>query len=155
MIELESERLHIREITADDLPNLLAVYMSNPEVVRRMEGSEGEVGKYDLERWQRDWYVAQLIPGRHQLGCYLKENGEAVGFIDYLEENDDGKPWLGQLMIHKAHQRQALATEAFQCLVEHFRRDYGWPLLRAWVLEMNGPGVAFLGPRHFYPQNPR
>jgi hypothetical protein len=34
MIELESERLFIREIAADD-----------------------------LERWQRDWVVAQMMPG--------------------------------------------------------------------------------------------
>jgi len=151
MIELESARLRIREITADDLEIVLPVYESNPNVMQHMEGSEGEVGRYNLERWQRDWYIAQLMPGRHMLGCYLREDGEAVGFIDYLEEHDDGKPFLGQLMIHKAYQRQGLGSEAFQCLTEHFHKDYGWPLLRTWVLEENGPGLAFLQRVGFQP----
>src|SRR5947209_7686081 len=137
MIELESERLRLRELTEDDLANVLPVYLSNPDVVQRMEGSEGEVGRYDLERWQRDWYIGQLMPGRHMLGCYLKADGEAVGYVDYLEEDDAGQPFLGQLMIHKAYQRQGLGSEAFHCLLEHFRKDYGWPLLRTWVLEEN------------------
>lgn len=144
MIALESKRLHIREIAEDDFPNVLAVHLSNPDFLQLMEGSEGEAGRYDLERWQRDWYIAQLMPGRYTFGCYLKEHGEAVGFVEYLEENeDDGKPWLGVLTIHKAYQRQGLGSEIFRCLTEHFRQDYGWPLLRVGVLEQNGPGMAF------------
>ncbi|HEY6407345.1 MAG TPA: GNAT family N-acetyltransferase [Ktedonobacteraceae bacterium] len=144
MIELESDRLHIREITADDLSNVLPVHLSNPDFLQYMEGSEGEAGRYDLERWQRDWYIAQLMPGRHMLACYLKDGGEAAVFSEYLEENeDDGKPWLGVLSIHKAYQRQGLGTEALQRLFEHFRQEYSWPLIRAGVLEQNGPGLAF------------
>ncbi len=152
MIELESARLHLRELTVEDLSNVLPVYMSNPDVVQRMEGPEGVAGRYDLKRWQRDWHIAQLMPGRHTLGCYLKDHGEAVGYIDYLEENEeDGKPWLGQLMIHKAYQRQGLGSEVFHRLVEHFRKDYAWSLLRAGVLETNGPGLAFVQSVGFQP----
>jgi RimJ/RimL family protein N-acetyltransferase len=144
MIDLESERLRLREMTADDLPLVLPVYLSNPEFLQQQEGSEGEAGRYDLQRWQRDWFVAQMMPGNHWLGCYLKKQGDAVGFIGYLEEHeDDGKPWLGAITIHSAHHRQGLGTEAFHCLSDYFRREYDWPTLRAGVLEVNAAALAF------------
>lgn len=145
MIELESSRLDLREMTEEDLPLVLPVYLSNPDFLQQQEGSEGEAGRYDLERWQRDWSIAQMMPGRHMFACYLKPNGEVVGFIDYLEENaDDGKPWLGTLTIHKEYQRQGLGTEAFHRLADYFRNHYGWPVLRAGVLEQNAAGLAFV-----------
>jgi hypothetical protein len=110
MIELESERLRIREIVPDDLPALLPVYLSNPQFVAWSEGSQGEAGYYDLAMLQRDWQVAQMMPGRVMLGIYLKATGEAVGQADYLAENpDDGLPWLGLLMIAGSHQRRGRA----------------------------------------------
>ncbi len=144
MINLESERLYIREITAGDLEKVLPVHLSNPDFLQLVEGSEGEAGRYDLKRWQRDWYIAQLMPGRHMLACYLKDSGEAVGFVEYWENaEEDGTPWLGALVIHKAYQRQGLGTEVFQRIAEHFREDYGWPLVRTGVLEQNEAGLAF------------
>ena len=151
MIELESERLLIREMTADDLEKVLPVYLSNPDFLQQMEGSEGEAGRYDLQRWQRDWHIAQLMPGRHTLACYLKETGEAVGYVEFLEEHDDGAPWIGVLTIHSAHQRQGLGTEAFQRLIAHFREEYGWPLIRAGVLEGNEAGRGFAQHLGFQP----
>src|SRR5581483_1535797 len=143
--ELESERLQLREMVEEDLPFVLPVYLSNPDFLQQQEGSEGEAGRYDLERWQRDWAIAQMMPGRHMYGCYLKSTDEAVGFIDYLEEHeDDGKPWLGALTIHKAHQRQGLGSEAFYRLIDYFRNHYGWSVLRAGVLEQNAVGLVFL-----------
>lgn len=154
MIELESERLYMREITADDVEKVLPVHLSNPDFLRQMEGSEGEAGRYDLARWQRDWQIAQMMPGRHTLACYLKdtgETGEAVGYVEYLEEHDDGAPWIGVLTIHRAHQRQGLGTEAFRRLMEHFREAYGWSLLHAGVLENNEAGLGFARHLGFQP----
>ena len=145
MLEFTSAQLQIREIAADDLPALLPVYTSNPEFVRQNEGSEGEIGRYDLERWQRDWYVMQMLTGNHQLGCYLKTDNTPVGIIHFLEENqDDGKPWLGTLVIHKDYQRRGLGTEAFSCIREYFRRNTNWTILRASVKTQNEAGFAFL-----------
>jgi len=145
MLELVSIRLQIREVTANDLPTLLLVYTSNPEFVRQNEGSEGEIGRYDLARWQRDWHILQMMPGSHRLGCYLKVDNTPVGLIDFLEENqDDGKPWIGTLIIHKNFQRQGLGTEAFQCFINHFRQHTAWNVLRAGVKEQNSAGLAFL-----------
>src|SRR5690242_12081114 len=144
MLELTSARLQIHEIVADDLPALLPIYTSNPEFVRQNEGSEGEPGRYDLDRWQRDWYVMQMLPGSHQLGCYLKTGNTPVGIVHFLEENeDDGKPWLGTLVIHKDYQRQGLGTEVFQCLAEHFRQQTDWMTLRASVKAQNETGLPF------------
>jgi RimJ/RimL family protein N-acetyltransferase len=151
MIELESERLYIGEITTDDLERVLPVHLSNPEFLQQMEGSEGEAGRYDLERWQRDWQIAQMMPGRRTLACYLKDTGEAVGYVEYLEEHDDGVPWIGVLTIHRAYQRQGLGSEVFRRLIEHFREDYGWSLIHAGVLENNEAGMAFAQHAGFRP----
>ncbi len=150
MIELESTRLRIREIMADDLPALLEVYMSNTAFRQQMEGSEGEAGRYDLERFQRDWHIAHMME-RYTLAAYLKESGEAIGYIEYIEENDDGKPFLGTLTIHADYQRQGLGTEAFERLAHHFREDNGWTALHCGILAQNEPGLAFAHHLGFQP----
>ncbi|GAC1392744.1 MAG: hypothetical protein NVS4B11_16370 [Ktedonobacteraceae bacterium] len=143
MIELESKRLHIREITADDLEKMLPVFLSNPDALQQTEGSEGEIGKYDLERWQRDWYIAQMMPGRHMLGCYLKEIGEAVGFVEYVDEHDRlGQPWFGAVVIHKSYQRQGLGAEAVHIVIKHIRKETGASVLYSSVVEQNVQGLA-------------
>ncbi len=43
-----------------------------------------------------------MMPGSHRLGCYLRSAGTPIGFVDFLEENeDDGSPWLGALVVHR------------------------------------------------------
>lgn len=59
MLYVESQRLTIREITEDDLVAILPVLVSDPEHLRRQEGSEGEPGRYDMQRWQRDWTIGR------------------------------------------------------------------------------------------------
>ena len=150
MIELESKRLLIRELTADDLPAALEIYMSNTEFRQQMEGSEGEAGRYDLERFQRDWHIAQMM-GRYTSGAYLKQSGVAIGYIEYIEENDDGKPFLGTLTIHADYQRQGFGTEVFERLALHFREDNGWTVLHCGILAQNKPGLAFARHLGFQP----
>jgi RimJ/RimL family protein N-acetyltransferase len=144
MLEMGTQRLQIRESTADDLLALLPIYMSNPAFVEQNEGSEGEIGRYDLDRWQRDWYILTMMPGHHRLGCYLKAQLTPVGILDFLEENDDGYPWLGTLVIHSAYQRQGLGSEAFQCLAKYGHEQMAWTTLRAGVKAVNEVGLAFL-----------
>ncbi len=155
MQEVESVRTIICELAANDLEGALPIYLSNPEFVRRQEGSEGEPGRYDLARWQRDWSIAQYMPGRHMLVAYLKdEQRTPIGLVDYLEQNDDDFPHLGTLIIHKDYQRQGLAREIFQTLAVFFDMTYHWPILRAMIVsadaEDNGPiypdasGASFL-----------
>jgi RimJ/RimL family protein N-acetyltransferase len=129
MLMLESPRLFLREVEADDLPALLPVYLSNPAFVALNEGSRGESGYFDLEMFQRDWWVQRMLPGSHWLGIYLTASGEAVGQASFLEENPaDGYPWLG--------------SEAFACLADHFRQEYGWATLRLGVRPENTAALA-------------
>ena len=144
MLELETPRLRIRDAEAADLPDLLPIYLSNPNFVRMNEGSRGAAGYYDLEMFQRDWWIYRMMPGGHVLGIYLKVTGDAVGQANFLEENpDDGMPWLGLLMIAAPHQRQGLGREAFEALAAHFRSTYGWQALRLGVLAPNTAALAF------------
>lgn len=143
-IVLQSPRLRLRATAEADLPALLNVYLSNPAFVSHHEGARGESGYFDLAMLQRDWWIAQMMPGRHMLGIYLADGGAAVGMADYLEENpDDGMPWLGFLMIARDHQRQGLGTEAYTCLAAHFRDHYGWPALRIGVESWNTGAFTF------------
>lgn len=152
MIELTGARLHICEGTTEDLPALLPVYTSNPAFVRQNEGSEGEPGRYDLDRWQRDWHIARLLPGNHWLGCYLYEQRTPVGILQFLEENSaDGMPWLGTLVIHRLYQQQGLGTESFQCFTEYCRQHMHWTILRTSVKIENAAGLAFLKRMGFQP----
>ncbi len=144
MDELTSARLRIREALADDLANLLPVYLSHPDYVAQNEGSGGEPGRYDLAMLQRDWQVQRMM-GALMLGIYLVETGEAVGMAGYLPEHpDDGTPWLGSLVIAAARQRRGFGAEAVARLAEHFRDDLGWRTLRLSVTEENTGSRLFL-----------
>jgi RimJ/RimL family protein N-acetyltransferase len=56
-----------------------------------------------------------------------------VGFLDFLEEHEDGYPWLGALVIENVSQRRGLGSEVFQGLVDYARREMSWSILRAGV----------------------
>ncbi|HEY7832479.1 MAG TPA: GNAT family N-acetyltransferase [Ktedonobacterales bacterium] len=144
MIAVESARLTIREAEAEDLPGLLAVYQSNPELMAHQEGARGEAGYIDLEMFQRDWWVARMMPGRHMLGLFRTADGAAVGTADYIEEHpEQGVPWLGALVIARAQQRQGLGSEAFTALATAFRERHHWPALRIGVGSWNSGALAF------------
>jgi RimJ/RimL family protein N-acetyltransferase len=143
MPDLETSRIQLREAAAEDLQRLEPVLTSNAAFLQLTEGSAGEVGIYDLARLQRDWTIAQLMPGRHIVGGYLKESGEPVAYLDYLEENDDGFPWVGTLISHTRHQRQGLGSEILCALAEYGQATYGWTSVRAGVLQTNTPAFAF------------
>jgi RimJ/RimL family protein N-acetyltransferase len=143
MDELTSARLRIHEALAEDLPNLLPVYLSHPDYVAQSEGSAGEPGRYDLAMLQRDWQVQRMM-GAVMLGIHLAETGEAVGMAGYLPEHpDDGTPWLGTLVIAAARQRQGLGAEALARLADHFRDDLGWRTLRLSVTAENASSRLF------------
>lgn len=144
MLEIVSGRLQMRETAADNLDALLPIYLSNPAFVEQNEGSEGEIGRYDLDRWHRDWHIQQMLPGSHRLGCYLKKDLTPVGFLDFLEEHEDGYPWLGALVIDRGSQRCGFGSEAFQALIDYARENMTWTTLRAGVKAVNEEGLAFL-----------
>jgi RimJ/RimL family protein N-acetyltransferase len=148
--ELISARLRIREALADDLPDLLPVYLSHPDYVAQNEGSAGKPGRYNLPMLQRDWQMQRMM-GAVMLGIYLAETGEAVGLAGYLPEHpDDGTPWLGSLVITAARQRRGFGAEALARLTEHFRDDLGWRTLRLSVTAENVSSRLFFERCAFY-----
>lgn len=140
--EFETDRLVVRGLQADDLEALLAVYMSNPDYLQFTEGSGGEPGRYDIEMLERDVAVAQMTPGRQMAGILLKQTGELIGVLDWMEKNpSDGNPWIGLVMIRADWQRRGLAAEAFGGLAERLR-SHGMSTLRAAVIQRNQAGRA-------------
>ncbi len=124
----------VRELEPEDLEALLPVYLSNPDFLETHEGSGGEAGAYDLGMLERDWYLGTMQKGHHQLGIFLREGGEPVGWVDYLERGPtDGMPWLGGVMVHAGHQRQGIAGEAVRSLLAHLAGRHGWERIRAAV----------------------
>lgn len=141
--EFETRRLLVRRLREDDLEAILPVHTSNPDYLELTEGSGGQPGRYDLEMLQRDYVIAQMTPGRCLAGIFLKPTGEAVGVLDWMEENpSDGKPWIGLLMVHADHQRQRIASEAFRGLAEWLRARR-FDVVRAGVIERDAAGRAF------------
>jgi RimJ/RimL family protein N-acetyltransferase len=138
----ETARLTATEATADDIPELLDVYRSNPAYLDLTEGSGGVPGAYDRGMLERDLTLAAITPGRHAAVLRIRADGACAGVLDWMDENpNDGAPWLGLIMIHSGHQRQGMATEAVAGLAEHGRRA-GWTRLREGVIEANEAGMA-------------
>lgn len=154
MEPFESARLTFRDAEIEDLTALLAIYQSNPEFVHQNEGSAGEPGHYDMKMLQRDWWVLRMMPGSHVLAITLKETGELIGRADFLEEHEDGYPWLGALVLDAAYQQQGLGREAFERLADYFRTTYGWPRLRLGVRKANTGAQRFWRGLGFEPADP-
>lgn len=142
----ETERLVVRELEEDDLDAILPVYLSNPGYLALTEGSGGEPGRYDLEMLRRDLALAWLTPGRRVAGLFLREGGEAVGVLDWMEESpSDGKPWIGLVIVRADRQRQGLASEAVEGLAGRLR-ELGREVVRAGTIGRN-PGARALARR--------
>lgn len=139
MLEFESPRLRLREVTEADLADLLPAYLTNPQFL-----TWSNTPGYDIAALHRDWEEVQQTAIRFLLGIYRKDTDEAIGIADFLEQNPaDGFPWLGLLLIHGSHQGQGLGREAYDRLAEHVQTDRGWPVLRLGVLRANRPAFAF------------
>jgi RimJ/RimL family protein N-acetyltransferase len=129
-----TERLDVRGVEEADIDGLLAVYLSNPQVIAVTEGSAGEPGHYDRGMLERDLWMSELDEARHTAGLFLRDGGTCVGVIDWLERNpDDASPWIGLVMVHADHQRRGYGREAVLGLIES-GREAGWTRVRASAL---------------------
>ena len=126
-----TERLDVRGVEEADIDGLVAVYLSNPQVIAVTEGSAGEPGHYDREMLERDLWMSELDDARHTAGLFLREDATCIGVIDWLERNpEDGSPWIGLVMVHGEHQRRGYGREAVLGLFE-MGREQGWTRVRA------------------------
>jgi RimJ/RimL family protein N-acetyltransferase len=113
------------------------VFLANEDYLRWTEG-----GAYDLEKLQRDWHVATVSPGRHMLALRERDGGELVGVLEYLDNNDhDGHPWIGLIMIRPERQREGFASEAMEAACERIGMNWASPI-RLAVIEDNEAGIG-------------
>jgi RimJ/RimL family protein N-acetyltransferase len=137
---MESERLVIRPVVEEDLPEMLPIYQTNPFYLQQTM----ENGQYSLEDLQKDLREVRAAAGRHFLVACLRDGGQAIGAIELLEENpSDGLPWIGLLMIHASFHRKGLATECFRLVANHGNVVLAWKHLRIGVLAGNAPALTF------------
>jgi RimJ/RimL family protein N-acetyltransferase len=135
--EFETERLVVRAPDDGELQAMLAVYDSNPFYI---ELTEGVAGAYDLGRLERDLAVAHSTPGRELAAVLEKESGELIGVLDTLLENEsDGKPWIGLLMIRADRQHEGFASEVVLGFGDRLR-ELGVSVVRSGVIDGNEAG---------------
>jgi hypothetical protein len=84
-----SARLVATQAEDGDLDALLAVRLSNPERLRRTEGSAGQPGRYDRGMLERDLLIAAFDPERKLLALRLRGDragagGPVIGLVDLL-----------------------------------------------------------------------
>ncbi|MDI3298402.1 MAG: GNAT family protein [Bacillota bacterium] len=141
---LTTKRLLLRELGAQDLESVLPVFTSNSEYLLMTEGATGTPGYYDLGMLQRDWQIAQQMPGRHMLGAYARGQRDAVAVADFMEASPyDGLPWLGLVEVHRAYQGKGYGGEVMEALLQHFQSEMQWARVRAAVSSRNDGGLAF------------
>ena len=128
-----TERLDVRGAEEADIDGLLAVYLSNPQVIAVTEGSAGEPGRYDRGRLERDLWMSELDENRHTAGLFLRDDGTCIGVLDWVDRDPDGGPAIGLVMVHAEHQRRGYGREAMLGLIDAGRRA-GWTRLRASAL---------------------
>jgi RimJ/RimL family protein N-acetyltransferase len=129
-----TQRLDVRAVEEADIDAVLAVYLSNPEVLAVTEGSSGEAGRYDRGMLERDLWLSELDTARHTAGLFLHDDGACVGVLDWLDRNpDDDSPWIGLVMVHSGHRRRGYGREAVLGLLAE-GRSQGWTRARAAAL---------------------
>lgn len=143
-MELETERLVLKEAEPADLEHMYHVFSSNPDFLE-IRPDIAATGGYDLASVRRYWEGARLDPRRHVLAVLDGETNETIGLIDFVTESPtDGYPWIGLVLVHRSRQRHGIGTEAVATVAAHLRAE-GHPAVRMAAIEGNEAGLAFAG----------
>lgn len=120
---LETERLILRPMTAEDAPSAFSNWTSDEDVARFMrwekhnkieetiawlEAEEAMLGSDDVWNW----------------GIVWKESGALIGSVGLVMNEAEGLYELGYNVM-KAHWGQGIATEAARRVMEFFRAELG------------------------------
>jgi RimJ/RimL family protein N-acetyltransferase len=128
-----TERLEVRAVDEADIPALLEVYLSNPQILAVTEGSAGVPGHYDRGMLERDLWISELDRNRHTAGLFLRAGGACVGGLDWVDSDAGGSPSIGLVLVHPEHRRRGYAREAVRGLIAA-GRESGWTRVRASAL---------------------
>jgi RimJ/RimL family protein N-acetyltransferase len=123
MIELDTARLHLRPLTADDAPFILEL-LNEPSWIRFI-GDRGVRTLGDARR-----YIAEG-PGamyeRHGVGLLLvesKDDGDRLGICGLIRREALPDVDIGFAFVPR-HWGKGFAFEAAEAVLEHGRRDLG------------------------------
>lgn len=118
MIILETNRLLLRRLVAEDLDDLFALY-SDPEIRRYFP--EGTL-TYEETREELEWFL-NGHPRHPELGLWatiLKETNQFIGRCGLLPWDIDGQPEVEvAYLLDKKVWRQGLGSEAAQAILNY------------------------------------
>lgn len=136
---ISGPRISVTELQRSDLPQALQVYNSNAQF---NEWSNGFTA-FSLEALTKEYDEMRSIPTGHWLAIHYDE--DLVGIAHILLENpNDGKSWIGLLLIKQEQQGKGLGREAVECL-ENYIRSHGKDQVRVGVIVHNLPALLFWG----------
>ena len=142
-LSLEIGRFRLREVEAEDLEDIYAVFESNPEFLALREDVAALSGGYDRAAVKSYWEGAMLEPQRHLLLVAEAESKVTVGLVDFVDQSPaDGMPWIGLVIVHRAHQRCGVGSAALRAVATYLA-TWGHPAVRMAVIEANDAGLAF------------
>lgn len=138
-IVLTSKRLVIRELLREDLPELLAIYNSNPPY-NQLRNGMSSVSLADLEA---EYEATIGIPYGHWLAITCED--KIIGVIHIVLSHDsEPKSWISLLLLHASYQRQGFGRETME-IIEPFLKKHGTQHIHHGVIAQNEPALLFWG----------
>ena len=135
-MQLETERLLLREMTEADHDDLAAI-LSDAETMKYYPKPYDEAG---VRRWL-DWTFENY--GKHGFGLWavtLKETGEFIGDCGITLQPIHGQ-WLPEIGYHinTRHWRQGYASEAAAACIRLAFERFGFPAVYSYMKAENEP----------------
>lgn len=135
MVELNTERLYLRYLTASDATEVYANWLNDPEVNRYLET------RHSIQTVEscRDFIrLCSEDPESHLFGIFLRETGAhignaKIGFINTLYQRGQVSLFIGE----KKHWGKGYSTEVIQALTAFSFKDLGLHRLEAGCYEEN------------------
>jgi len=120
MRELETARLRLRQLRAEDARRIFECWASDAEVTRFLTWEPH--GSVEVTREiLNQWVAAYGNPGTVRCGIELKSEGELIGMIDVVGYRD-GIPYIGYCS-GRAYWNHGYMTEALCALLNELRRE--------------------------------
>ena len=116
MKELQTERLNLRKLRADDAPAIFAGWVADPEVTKFL-GFEPHTSVQVTEEILAQWLAAYEQPDTYRWGLENRETGELMGMIDVVRWRD-GLPEIGYVLGRK-HWNNGYMTEACRAVTDY------------------------------------
>jgi RimJ/RimL family protein N-acetyltransferase len=150
-LRLETELFSLREVRTEDLDGICAVFEGNPGFLALRDNVAAPSGGYDPASVRQYCEGALLEPSRHLLSVTDNKSGTIVGLVDFIDQSPaDELPWIGLVIVHRAHQRTGAGTAVVQAVAAHLA-SLGNPAVRMAVIDENTVGLRFVESLGFEP----